>query len=55
MNIIMKSVMAFSEKIGIMMASLSILKTRKARAFMLSTLDAIYKALECQPGDVLLK
>ena len=40
-------------KIGITLANLSILKTGKARAIRFSTLDAICKALDCQPGDVL--
>jgi putative transcriptional regulator len=42
-----------SEKIGITLANLSILKTGKARAVRFSTLEAICKALECQPGDLL--
>ena len=42
-----------SEKIGITLANLSILKTGKARAVRFSTLDAICKALQCQPGDIL--
>ena len=42
-----------SEKVGITMANLSILKTGKARAVRFSTLDAICKALDCQPGDIL--
>jgi putative transcriptional regulator len=42
-----------SEKVGITMANLSILKNGKAKAIRLSTLDAICKALDCQPGDVL--
>lgn len=42
-----------AEKIGITQANLSILKTGKAKALKLSTLDAICKALECQPGDLL--
>ena len=40
-------------KIGITLANLSILKTGKARAIRFSTLDAICKALNCQPGDIL--
>lgn len=40
-------------KIGITNANLSILKSGKAKAIRLSTLDAICKALECQPGDIL--
>jgi len=42
-----------SEKIGITLANLSILKTGKARAIRFSTLEAICGALECQPGDLL--
>ena len=42
-----------SERIGITLANLSILKTGKARAIRFSTLDAICRVLECQPGDLL--
>ena len=42
-----------AEKIGITQANLSILKTGKARAVRFSTLEAICKALDCQPGDIL--
>ena len=42
-----------AEKVGITAANLSILKTGKARAIRFSTLDAICKALDCQPGDKL--
>ena len=42
-----------SERIGITLANLSILKTGKARAIRFSTLEAICAALECQPGDLL--
>lgn len=42
-----------SDRIGITMANLSILKTGKARAVRFSTLSAICQALECQPGDLL--
>ena len=42
-----------SEKIDITLANLSILKTGKARAIRFSTLEAICKVLECQPGDLL--
>ena len=42
-----------SERIGITLANLSILKTGKARAIRFSTLRAICQALECQPGDLL--
>lgn len=44
---------ALAEKVGITPANLSILKTRKAKAVRFSTLEAICRALECQPGDVL--
>ena len=42
-----------SEKVDITLANLSILKTGKAKAIRFSTLEAICKALECQPGDLL--
>jgi len=42
-----------AEKIGIIPANLSILKNNKARAIRFSTLDAICKALGCQPADIL--
>jgi len=42
-----------SEATGISMNNLSILKTGKARAIRFSTLDAICKALRCQPGDII--
>ena len=42
-----------SERVGITLANLSILKTGKARAIRFSTLEAICQALECQPGDLL--
>lgn len=42
-----------AEKIGITTANLSILKTGKARAIRFSTLEAICKELQCQPGDLL--
>lgn len=47
------SVTELSEKIGITMANLSILKNGRAKAIRLSTLEAICNALECQPGDIL--
>ncbi|MFD2706694.1 helix-turn-helix domain-containing protein [Salibacterium lacus] len=47
------SVTELSENVGITMANLSILKNGKAKAIRLSTLDAICKALDCQPGDIL--
>jgi putative transcriptional regulator len=43
-----------SERIGITLANLSILKTGKARAIRFSTLDAICQALRCEPGDILV-
>jgi putative transcriptional regulator len=42
-----------SERIGITLANLSILKTGKARAVRFSTLEAVCEALQCQPGDLL--
>lgn len=42
-----------AEKVGITEANLSILKTGKAKAIRLSTLEALCKALDCQPGDIL--
>lgn len=42
-----------AEKIGISQANLSILKTGKAKAMRFSTMEAICRALECQPGDIL--
>lgn len=42
-----------SEKVDLTLANLSILKTGKAKAIRFSTLDAICKALDCQPGDIL--
>lgn len=48
----MKSV-ELAEKIGITTANLSILKTGKAKAIRFSTLEAICKALECEPGDII--
>lgn len=42
-----------SERVGITIANLSILKTGKAKAIRFSTLDAICKALDCQPSDII--
>ena len=42
-----------SERVGITIANLSILKTGKAKSVRLTTLDAICRALDCQPGDIL--
>lgn len=47
------SVTELAEKVGITMANLSILKNEKAKAIRFSTLEAICKALDCQPGDIL--
>jgi putative transcriptional regulator len=47
------SVTELTEKVGITMANLSILKNGKAKAIRFSTLDAICQALDCQPGDIL--
>lgn len=48
------SVTELSERVGITMANISILKNEKARAIRFETLNAICKALDCQPGDVLV-
>ena len=42
-----------ADKVGITLANLSILKCNRARAVRFSTLDAICRALDCQPGDIL--
>lgn len=42
-----------SESVGLTLSNLSILKTGKAKAIRFSTLEAICKVLECQPGDIL--
>ncbi len=42
-----------SEKVGLTLSNLSILKTGKAKAIRFSTLEAICKVLECQPADIL--
>ena len=47
------SMTELSEKVGITMANLSILKTGKAKAIRFSTLEAICEVLDCQPGDIL--
>ena len=44
-----------SDRIGITLANLSILKTGKARAVRFSTLDALCRELDCQPGDLLVQ
>ena len=48
------SLTELSEAVDITLANLSILKTGKARAIRFSTLEAICKALDCQPGDILV-
>lgn len=47
------SLTELAEKVGITLANLSVLKTGKARAVRFSTLDALCRALSCQPGDIL--
>jgi putative transcriptional regulator len=47
------SLTELSEKVGITMANLSILKNGRAKAIRLSTLEAICRVLDCQPGDIL--
>ena len=47
------SLTALAQRIGITLANLSILKTNKARAVRFSTLEALCRELECQPGDLL--
>lgn len=47
------SLTELSEKVGITMSNLSILKKGKAKAIRISTLEAICKVLDCQPGDIL--
>lgn len=47
------SLTELSERVGVTIANLSILKTGKAKAIRFSTLEAICKALDCQPGDIL--
>lgn len=47
------SLTELSEKVGITMSNLSILKTGKAKAIRFSTLEAICEVLDCQPGDIL--
>ncbi|MBM7095283.1 helix-turn-helix transcriptional regulator [Bacillus sp. H-16] len=47
------SVTELSQKVGITMANLSILKNGKAKAVRFSTLEALCRALDCQPGDIL--
>ncbi len=47
------SVTELAEKVGITMANISVLKNGKAKAIRFSTLEAVCRALECQPGDIL--
>jgi putative transcriptional regulator len=47
------SVTELSERVGITMANISILKNGKAKAIRFTTLEAICKELDCQPGDIL--
>lgn len=47
------SLTELSERVGVTIANLSVLKTGKARAVRFSTLDALCRALDCQPGDIL--
>lgn len=47
------SLTELADKVGITMANLSILKSNKAKAIRFSTLDAICRVLDCQPGDIL--
>ena len=42
-----------SEKVGITLSNLSIIKNQKSKAIRLSTLDALCKALDCQPGEII--
>ena len=46
------SLTELSERVGITIANLSVLKTGKAKAIRLSTLEAVCEALDCQPGDI---
>ncbi|WP_114778740.1 helix-turn-helix domain-containing protein [Botryobacter ruber] len=47
------SVTELSERVGITMANISVLKNGKAKAIRFSTLEAICRELDCQPGDIL--
>lgn len=47
------SVTELSERVGITMANISVLKNGKAKAVKISTLNSICKTLDCQPGDIL--
>ena len=48
------SMTELSDRVGVTMANLSILKNGKAKAVRFSTLEAICRALSCQPGDILI-
>jgi len=48
------SLTELSEEVGVTLANLSILKTGKAKAVRFSTLEALCRVLECQPGDILV-
>ena len=47
------SLTELSERVGVTMANLSVLKTGKAKAVRFTTLDALCRAVDCQPGDIL--
>jgi putative transcriptional regulator len=47
------SLTELADRVGVTLANLSILKTGKARAIRFSTLDALCRELDCQPGDIL--
>lgn len=47
------SVTELAERVGITIANISVLKNGKAKAIRFSTLEAVCKALDCQPGDIL--
>ena len=48
------SLTELSERVGVTLANLSILKTGKAKAVRFSTLEALCRELDCQPGDILV-
>jgi putative transcriptional regulator len=48
------SLTELADRVGVTIANLSILKTGKARAVRFSTLDALFRELNCQPGDLLM-
>jgi len=49
------SLTELSDRVGVTVANLSILKTGKARAVRFSTLDALCRELDCQPGDLIVR